>query len=134
MCFILQECITGVVVFNSPTDIKHDGITLTLEGTVNLQLSPKNVGIFEAFYNSVKVRNLMLYYFCIRIRGSHDIRVQIWRLILAPLAVKNGPKHLCNNYGMTVVGCFAMKKLISNSNLTLSIDFARINKVLSVNE
>uniref|UniRef100_A0A1B6F1V8 Vacuolar protein sorting-associated protein 26C n=1 Tax=Cuerna arida TaxID=1464854 RepID=A0A1B6F1V8_9HEMI len=48
------EFITGVVVFNSPTDIKHDGITLNLEGTVNLQLSPKNVGIFEAFYNSVK--------------------------------------------------------------------------------
>lgn len=42
------------MIVNSPSDIKHDGITLTIEGTVNLQLSPKNVGIFEAFYNSVK--------------------------------------------------------------------------------
>lgn len=42
-------------MFNSHSDIKHDGITLSLEGTVNLQLSPKNVGIIEAFYNSVKV-------------------------------------------------------------------------------
>ncbi|XP_054275306.1 vacuolar protein sorting-associated protein 26C-like [Macrosteles quadrilineatus] len=48
------ETISGVVIFNSPSDLKHDGITLNLEGTVNLQLSPKNVGVFEAFYNSVK--------------------------------------------------------------------------------
>lgn len=37
------------------SDVKHDGIFLTMEGSVNLQLSSKNVGIFEAFYNSVKV-------------------------------------------------------------------------------
>lgn len=48
------ENIMGIVIVSSPSDIKHDGITLTIEGTVNLQLSPKNVGIFEAFYNSVK--------------------------------------------------------------------------------
>lgn len=35
--------------------MKHDGITLAMEGTVNLQLSARNVGIFDAFYNSVKV-------------------------------------------------------------------------------
>lgn len=27
-----------------------------MEGSVNLQLSAKSVGVFEAFYNSVKVR------------------------------------------------------------------------------
>lgn len=50
----------GVLVIQSPTDFKHDGITLLLEATVNLQLSAKNVGIFEAFYNSVKVNYLTL--------------------------------------------------------------------------
>ncbi|GBP91564.1 Down syndrome critical region protein 3 homolog, partial [Eumeta japonica] len=30
-----------------------------MEGSVNLQLSTKNVGIFEAFYNSVKPINLL---------------------------------------------------------------------------
>ncbi|XP_049814297.1 vacuolar protein sorting-associated protein 26C isoform X2 [Schistocerca serialis cubense] len=48
------EKITGVIFIQSTSDIKHDGITLAMEGTVNLQLSAKNVGIFEAFYNSVK--------------------------------------------------------------------------------
>uniref|UniRef100_A0A1B6DYZ5 Vacuolar protein sorting-associated protein 26C n=1 Tax=Clastoptera arizonana TaxID=38151 RepID=A0A1B6DYZ5_9HEMI len=48
------ENISGVIIISSPTELKHDGIILTIEGTVNLQLSPKNVGIFEAFYNSAK--------------------------------------------------------------------------------
>ena len=52
---LFQEKITGIILVQSGSDIKHDGISLTLEGTVNLQLSAKNVGIFEAFYNSVKV-------------------------------------------------------------------------------
>lgn len=43
-----------MVFLQSNSDIKHDGITLTAEGTVNLQLSAKNVGIIEAFYQSVK--------------------------------------------------------------------------------
>lgn len=40
--------------FNCTTEAKHEGIQLTLEGIVNLQLSTKNVGVFDAFYNSVK--------------------------------------------------------------------------------
>ncbi|XP_065161488.1 vacuolar protein sorting-associated protein 26C [Atheta coriaria] len=46
--------VTGFIVIQSNSDFKHDGITLIMEGSVNLQLSSKNVGIFEAFYNSVK--------------------------------------------------------------------------------
>lgn len=48
------ENITGIIQIVANSDFKHDGITLTMEGAVNLQLSSKNVGIFEAFYNSVK--------------------------------------------------------------------------------
>ncbi|XP_034244512.1 vacuolar protein sorting-associated protein 26C [Thrips palmi] len=48
------ENVSGVLAILSQTDFKHDGISLLMEGTVNLQLSAKNVGIFEAFYNSVK--------------------------------------------------------------------------------
>ncbi|KAF4523834.1 hypothetical protein B566_EDAN008069 [Ephemera danica] len=48
------ETISGVVVISSPSDLRHDGITLILDGTVSLQLSAKTIGIFEAFYNSVK--------------------------------------------------------------------------------
>lgn len=52
---ILQEIISGLVVIHCGNDIKHDGITINLDGTVVLQLSNKNIGVFEAFYNSVKV-------------------------------------------------------------------------------
>ncbi|XP_066260275.1 vacuolar protein sorting-associated protein 26C [Euwallacea similis] len=48
------ENISGVIVISSSSDFKHDGITLTVEGCVNLQISSKNVGVLEAFYNSVK--------------------------------------------------------------------------------
>jgi len=48
------DTVTGTIVVVSPSEIKHEGILLTMEGQVNLQLSPKNVGIFEAFYQSVK--------------------------------------------------------------------------------
>ncbi|XP_017775160.1 PREDICTED: Down syndrome critical region protein 3 homolog [Nicrophorus vespilloides] len=48
------EKVTGFIVVKSNSDLKHDGITLSMEGSVNLQLSSKNVGILEAFYNSVK--------------------------------------------------------------------------------
>ncbi|KAE8621462.1 hypothetical protein XENTR_v10004843 [Xenopus tropicalis] len=48
------EILSGVVVVMSRDTVQHQGITLTMEGSVNLQLSAKSVGVFEAFYNSVK--------------------------------------------------------------------------------
>ncbi|XP_050312057.1 vacuolar protein sorting-associated protein 26C [Anthonomus grandis grandis] len=53
------EVIAGVLVISSNSDFKHDGITLTVEGSVNLQISSKNVGIIEAFYNSIKPIQLL---------------------------------------------------------------------------
>lgn len=38
----------------SKTDLVHNGITLLMDGVVNLQLSAKSVGVFEAFYNSIR--------------------------------------------------------------------------------
>ncbi|CAH0664248.1 unnamed protein product [Spodoptera exigua] len=53
------ETIAGVVVVESNSDVRHEGLSLTMEGSVNLQLSSKNVGIFEAFSNSIKPINLI---------------------------------------------------------------------------
>lgn len=53
--------LSGVVVISGKDSTQHQGVTLTVEGTVNLQLSAKSVGVFEAFYNSVKVRMLRLH-------------------------------------------------------------------------
>ncbi|XP_074104101.1 vacuolar protein sorting-associated protein 26C [Cotesia typhae] len=56
-----NEIVAGLILLQTNSDIKHDGIFLTMEGSVNLQLSSKNVGIFEAFYNSVKPIQLVQY-------------------------------------------------------------------------
>ena len=53
--FLLKEVVSGLVVVASKGECSHQGITLTADGSVNLQLSSKSVGVFEAFYNSVKV-------------------------------------------------------------------------------
>lgn len=53
------ENLNGVIVISSNSDFKHDGITLSMEGCVNLQISSKNVGVLEAFYNSVKPIQLL---------------------------------------------------------------------------
>ncbi|XP_068623215.1 vacuolar protein sorting-associated protein 26C [Battus philenor] len=53
------DTIAGVVVVENGNELRHEGLTLAMEGTVSLQLSSKNVGIFEAFSNSIKPINLI---------------------------------------------------------------------------
>ncbi|EGC30686.1 hypothetical protein DICPUDRAFT_41069 [Dictyostelium purpureum] len=53
--------VSGNVVINSKDDMSHSGVTLIVEGIVQLQLSSKSVGLFEAFYNSLKPITLMHY-------------------------------------------------------------------------
>ncbi|CAG4942169.1 unnamed protein product [Parnassius apollo] len=53
------DVIAGIVVVENSNDVRHEGLTLAMEGAVNLQLSTKNVGIFEAFSNSIKPMNLI---------------------------------------------------------------------------
>ncbi|XP_059138459.1 vacuolar protein sorting-associated protein 26C-like [Physella acuta] len=55
------DVIAGVVVVQSKGELQHQGITLIMEGMVNLQLSAKSVGLFEAFYNSLKPIQLLNY-------------------------------------------------------------------------
>ena len=52
---LFQETVTGSIIVNSRGELNHQGITLLVEGAVTLQLSSKSVGLFEAFYNSLKV-------------------------------------------------------------------------------
>ena len=53
------DTVSGVVLVMSKGPLSHNGITLTVDGMVNLQLSAKSVGLFEAFYNSIKVTSLL---------------------------------------------------------------------------
>ncbi|KFM74367.1 Down syndrome critical region protein 3-like protein, partial [Stegodyphus mimosarum] len=49
-----EEAIIGYIIVESRSEVKHEGITLSMEGNVTMQLSAKNVGILEAFYSSAK--------------------------------------------------------------------------------
>lgn len=49
-----QETVSGVVVVESRAEARHEGLSLSLEGSASMQLSAKNVGIFEAFYSAAK--------------------------------------------------------------------------------
>ncbi|CAG0900444.1 unnamed protein product [Darwinula stevensoni] len=55
------DLVTGLIVIQCKNEVRHGGIFLALDGDVNLQLSARSVGIFEAFYNSVKPISLISY-------------------------------------------------------------------------
>lgn len=52
---------SGAVVVRSQGQTAHNGIQLTVEGTAALQLSARSVGLFEAFYSSLKPIQLLSY-------------------------------------------------------------------------
>lgn len=55
------ELVTGTVVVHCKGEQSHSGMSLSVDGSVNLQLSSKSVGMFEAFYNSLKPLQLLSY-------------------------------------------------------------------------
>jgi len=55
------ELVSGCVVVSTKGALSHTGITLVMDGSVQLQLSAKSVGLFEAFYNSIKPIQLLSY-------------------------------------------------------------------------
>jgi hypothetical protein len=55
------DTVKGTVAVVTKDPISHNGLMLTMEGIVNLQLSAKSVGMFEAFYNSIKPIQVLNY-------------------------------------------------------------------------
>lgn len=60
-CYFPGDTVSGVVIVRSDSKISHQGISLNVEGAVNLQLSARSVGLFEAFYSSIKPMELINY-------------------------------------------------------------------------
>lgn len=56
---MFQESISGLLQIHCPTESKHDGITVMLDGTVNLMMGTKSVGIFDTFSNTIKPLQLL---------------------------------------------------------------------------
>ena len=57
------QTLRGIATINTrgAGSLQHEGITLVAEGAASLQLSAKSVGLFEAFYSSIKPVQLLLY-------------------------------------------------------------------------
>eukprot|EP01116_Phalansterium_solitarium_P005093 TRINITY_DN16407_c0_g1_i1.p1 TRINITY_DN16407_c0_g1~~TRINITY_DN16407_c0_g1_i1.p1 ORF type:complete len:306 (-),score=120.34 TRINITY_DN16407_c0_g1_i1:106-1023(-) len=55
------ETVAGVVVVSTKGRMAHNGLKIVMEGNVGLQLSAKSVGLFEAFYNSVKPVQMLFF-------------------------------------------------------------------------
>jgi len=53
------DVVEGTVLIITPTGITHQGVRLIATGTIMLQLSARQVGVFEALYSSVKPIQLM---------------------------------------------------------------------------
>ncbi|XP_047027299.1 vacuolar protein sorting-associated protein 26C isoform X1 [Helicoverpa zea] len=125
------EIIAGVVVVESNSDVRHEGLSLTMEGSVNLQLSTKNVGIFEAFSNSIKPINLINT--CIELAPPGKIPVGITEIpfempLRARQAVSPGYPGLLETYHGVFVNIMytlkcSMKRSFLNKPVNASCQF-----------
>lgn len=92
----LQDTIAGVVIIDTPMDVKHEGVFMTIEGAVDLQISTQNVGAFDAFYNSVKVYVLAAMSRRWRRRYSRFlIRFQPVQLMMCSLEIARAGRFPC---------------------------------------
>lgn len=48
------ENVTGYLILDCKSEVRHDGITMTMDGVISLQLSAKSAGLLESFVNSSK--------------------------------------------------------------------------------
>lgn len=111
------EVIKGVVVVTSKGELSHNGLTLTMEGIVTLQLSAKSVGVFEAFYNSLKP--IQLAFTTLEVRkagrfpnGTTEIPFEL------PLRAKAGKKLYETYHGVFVNIMYTLRAEMKRSLLS----------------
>ena len=102
------DTVKGSVSITTKDQLSHNGLTLTMEGMVNLQLSAKSVGMFEAFYNSLKPIQLINYSLDLVkpgkfSTGTTDIPFEL------PLKGKSGKKLYETYHGVFVNAVYTLK-------------------------
>lgn len=78
----------GHVVVRCSKASSHNGINITASGLIKLQLSARSVGLFEAFYSSIKPLELL----------SHEA------LLVGPGKLTAGENHFPFEFGVDPVG------------------------------
>lgn len=120
------DTVKGSVSVTSKDVLTHNGLTLTMEGVVNLQLSAKSVGMFEAFYNSLKPIQIIQYSVDLAKpgkipSGTTDIPFEL------PLKPKSGKKLHETYHGVFVNITYTlrcdMKRSLLNKDLQKTSEF-----------
>lgn len=128
------DVISGDVIITSheKSPIQHSGIFLYLDGMVNINLSTKNVGVFEAFYNSAKPIQLINYSLEISKAGKFPAnRAEIPFEI--PLRTKAINKHLYETYHGVFINIqyfirVEMKRSFLNKDISKQMEFNIISR------
>lgn len=117
----LQESISGLLQIHCPTETKHDGIVVTIEGLVNLMLGNKSTGIFEPFSNSIKPFQLLNS--CVQLAGAGKLPQGFSELAFEfPLQCIKEPKILYETYhGIFININYSIKCDIKRSFLAKSV-------------
>jgi|EP00161_Ancyromonas_sigmoides_P018677 hypothetical protein len=120
------ETVSGCVVVTSSGTMSHNGISLLVEGSVQLQLSAKSVGIFEAFYNQLQPIELVRT--AIEISGSGKLPAGRTELPFEfPLEAVTGQKAISSYAGVYInvgynITCEIPRPLLAK-NIKVSQDF-----------
>ena len=128
------DIVTGdiVIIGQGNKPIEHNGIYLTLDGIVNINLSTKNVGVFEAFYNSAKPIQLINYSLEVSKPGKlASNRAEIPFEI--PLRAKQIVRHLYETYHGVFINIqytikVEMKRSFLNKDVSKQMEIIMITK------
>lgn len=120
------DTFAGVVAITSDSAFSHQGISLTLDGSVSLQLSAKSVGLFEAFYNSLKPIQLMS--FVVEVQKASKLPAGLTEIPFEiPLKAKPGQTLYETYHGVFVNIQYTlrcdMKRSTFNKDLNRVIEF-----------
>ena len=103
-----RETIECVVYVDSKGELSHNGLSLTVDGTVKLQLSARSVGRFEAFYNSLKPIHVLHQQLELAAPGKIPSGVTEIPFEL-PLRAKPNMTLYKTYHGVFVINCFYIK-------------------------
>ena len=121
------DLVKGCLEVTSKGDLSHNGVSLTVEGVVTLQLSAKSVGVFEAFYNSLKPIQLVNYSIELVKPGKfpHGTTEVPFEL---PLKAKAGKKLYETYHGVFVNVMYSLKAEMKRS--LLSKDLQKVSEFI----
>ncbi len=121
------EKVRGVVVISRSGSMSHSGISMKVEGVIKLQLSARSVGLFEAFYSSIKPMVLLDYEIDVAKAGKVPDGVTEFPFEFDMKPIR-GQKRLYETYhGVYVnctytISCECVRGMLKN-NLTADLEF-----------